>query len=205
MALQPSLKPLIIAGVSSAPHTLELFLDYVCPPSARMSRAIDNIITPLISKGGKYDGKVKVIFRPQVQPWHSSSTLTHEAGLAVLRVAPEQFRPFSRLLFDNQESYFDAATVDLTPRQIRDSLAKLAAQTIPTGAVEQFRDLLTIKGTPNGGVGVTDDLKYNIKFSRQNSIHVSPTALWDGLVAGEVSSGWGEKEWNDFFQNKVQA
>lgn len=66
--------------------------------SAKMSRAIDNIIAPLISKGGKYDGKVKVIFRPQVQPWHSSSTLTHEAGLAVLRVSPEQFRPFSRLV-----------------------------------------------------------------------------------------------------------
>ena len=27
-----------------------------------------------------------------------------------------------------------------------------------------------------------------VKFSRQNSIHVSPTVLWDGLVAGDISS-----------------
>ena len=33
--------------------------------------------------GGQYDGKVKVIFRNQVQPWHASSTFVHEAGLAV--------------------------------------------------------------------------------------------------------------------------
>ena len=36
-----------------------------------------------------------MIFRPQVQPWHSTSTLTHEAGLAVLRAAPEKFWEFS--------------------------------------------------------------------------------------------------------------
>ncbi|KAJ3832769.1 hypothetical protein F5878DRAFT_646495 [Lentinula raphanica] len=43
--------------------------------------------------GGKYGGKVKVIFRPHVQPWHASSTLVHEAGLARLLyyLAPHTF------------------------------------------------------------------------------------------------------------------
>jgi hypothetical protein len=66
--------------------------------SAKFSRAIDNHITPLISQSGKYEGKVKVIFRLQVQPWHASSTLTHEAGLAVLRASPDNFWTFSRLV-----------------------------------------------------------------------------------------------------------
>jgi len=48
-----------------------------------MSRAIDSVLKPLFDVGGKYDGKVKVVIRLQVQPWHSSSTLTHEAALAV--------------------------------------------------------------------------------------------------------------------------
>jgi hypothetical protein len=48
-----------------------------------MSRAIDNVLKPLLDKGGEYEGKIKAIFRPQVQPWHGSSTFTHEAGLAV--------------------------------------------------------------------------------------------------------------------------
>jgi len=205
MALPPSLKPLIIAGNPDAPHTLEVFLDYVCPFSGKLSRAIDNHIKPLITHGGKYDGKVKVIFRLQVQPWHSASTLTHEAGLAVLRVSPENFWSFSRQLFDNQEHYYDIPTLDLTPRQIRSKLADLVAKVIPPKAVEQFQDLLTPKGHLNGGVAVTDDLKYNIKFSRQNGIHVSPTVLWDGLVANEVSSSWDKAEWSDFFAAKVKS
>ncbi|KAL9713041.1 hypothetical protein Ac2012v2_004282 [Leucoagaricus gongylophorus] len=203
MALQPIMRGLIVAGNSNAPHTLEAFLDYVCPFSAKFSRAIDNHIAPLISPGGKYDGKIKVVFRLQVQPWHASSTLTHEAGLAVLKASPDKFWTFSRLLFDNQGDYFDEPTLDLTPRQIRDNLAALAGQVISSEAVESVRKFLTLKGTPNGGNAVTDDLKYNIKFSRQNSIHFSPTVLWDGLIAHEVSSSWGEKEWTDFFTAKV--
>jgi hypothetical protein len=83
MALQPSLRPLIIAGRPDAPHTLDIFLDYVCPFSAKLARAVDGVLRPFFSEGGKYAGKVKMVFRPQVQPWHASSTFVHEAGLAV--------------------------------------------------------------------------------------------------------------------------
>lgn len=41
-------------------------------------------VFPLIET--KYSGRVQVIFRQQIQPWHPSSTLTHEAGAAVLKV-----------------------------------------------------------------------------------------------------------------------
>lgn len=61
-----------------------------------MSRAVDSVLKPLLNSGGKYDGKVKIVFRNQVQPWHGSSTFVHEAGLAVARVAPEHFWKFSR-------------------------------------------------------------------------------------------------------------
>ena len=58
-------------------------MDYVCPFSAKIALAIDSVLKPLFAPGGKYAGKVKVIFRNQVQPWHASSTLVHEAGIAV--------------------------------------------------------------------------------------------------------------------------
>lgn len=101
MALQPSLSPLIIAGHPNAPNTLEFFcksihrpyslclrlthsppVDYVCPFSAKSVIAIDQVLKPLFDSG-EYAGKVKIIFRNQVQPWHVSSMLTHEAALAV--------------------------------------------------------------------------------------------------------------------------
>ncbi|THH28422.1 hypothetical protein EUX98_g5767 [Antrodiella citrinella] len=203
MALQPTLRPFIIAGTHDAPHTLDIFLDYVCPFSAKISLAIDSVLKPLFAPGGKYAGKVKIIFRQQVQPWHGSSTFVHEAGLAVARVAPEKFWAFSLALFKVQGEYFDIPTSSLTPSQIRDKLANLAGTVIGADKAPDVRDLLTNKTSPNGGVSVSDDLKYTIKFSRQNGIHVSPTVLWDGLVANEISSGWGEKDWSDFLANKV--
>lgn len=48
-----------------------------------MCLAIDGVLKPLFAIGGKYHGKVKAIVRLQVQPWHGSSTFTHEAGIAV--------------------------------------------------------------------------------------------------------------------------
>ena len=43
----------------------------------------------------------------------------------------------------------------------------------------------------------------SVKFSRQNGIHVSPTVLWDGIVANEISSSWGDKEWAEFLEKNV--
>ncbi|KDQ64204.1 hypothetical protein JAAARDRAFT_27831 [Jaapia argillacea MUCL 33604] len=203
MALQPSLRPLIVAGRYDAPHTLDIFIDYVCPYSAKIALVIDSVLKPLLDAGGKYDGKVKAIARLQVQPWHGTSTFTHEAALAVARVSPQDFWKFSLVLFKNQGDYFDIPSSQLTPLQIREKLVALAATVIGKDKAEEVKDLLTLKGSPNGGVAVTDELKYTIKFSRQNSIHVSPTVLWDGLVAGEIGSSWGEKEWTDFFTTKV--
>jgi len=168
-----------------------------------MSLAIDSVLVPLLGPGGKYHGKVKAIFRPQVQPWHGSSTFVHEAGLAVARSSPESFWPFSLVLFKRQGEYFDIPTSTLTPLQIREKLAALAAEVVPGSVAGNFADLLVLKSSPNGGNAVTDDLKYTIKFSRQNGIHVSPTVLWDGLVANEMSSSWGEKEWTGFLAAKV--
>lgn len=43
--------------------------------------------------------KTQVIFRHQVQPWHPSSTLVHEAALAVGILAPHRFWEFSHVSF----------------------------------------------------------------------------------------------------------
>ncbi|KAI0271968.1 hypothetical protein BGY98DRAFT_1004453 [Russula aff. rugulosa BPL654] len=207
MALAPSLRPLIIAGKPDAPHTLDIFLDYVCPFSAKLSVTIDQIVKPWVDVGGRYEGKIKIIFRNQVQPWHGASTFTHEAGLAAARVSPDKFWPFSlrvRLIASTQKEYYDIPASTLTPLQIREKLASLYAESGVSGdQVEAFRDHLRNKSTPNGGVSVTDDLKYTIKFSRQNGVHVSPSVLWDGLLASEISSSWGETEWAKFFEQKV--
>ncbi|KAG8681130.1 hypothetical protein FRC08_015822 [Ceratobasidium sp. 394] len=200
MSLQPTLSFLQV-GNPSAPHSLEFYLDFLCPFSAKIFfKAIDPILKPAFADSGKYAGKVRILIRLQPQPWHGSSTFLHEAALAVGRVAPDRFWEYTSIVFKNQETFFDIPASSLTPVQIREKLVAL----VPDGVDKsKVADLLVHKTTPNGGVDVTDDLKYNIKLGRQNSIHVTPTAIWDGLVAGDVSSSWGEEEWNKFLSAKI--
>lgn len=82
---------------SNAPtlHTLELYLDYVCPFSAKMYNTVYSSVFPLIKQ--KYASKVQILFRQQIQPWHPSSTLVHEAGVAVLKLQPSKFFEFSKV------------------------------------------------------------------------------------------------------------
>lgn len=59
-------------------------------------------------------------------------------------------------------------------------------------------------GALNVGNKVTDDLKVAIKAARLVGVHVSPTAIFDGVVNGEISSGWGEKEWKEWLEKSVK-
>jgi hypothetical protein len=47
-------------------HTIELFLDYVCPYSAKMFHTMYDSVFPAV-KAKNY--KVQFLFRQQVQPW----------------------------------------------------------------------------------------------------------------------------------------
>lgn len=105
MALQPDLRAFIVAGSPDAPHTMDIFsgsnsivrcgcprdadpcvrsaVDFICPYSAKMGLAIDTFLRKAFAPGGQYAGKVKIILRQQVQPWHASGLFLHEAALAV--------------------------------------------------------------------------------------------------------------------------
>ena len=52
----------------------------------------------------------------------------------------------------------------MSPSQTRQKLADLAASVIGADKRDAFLDLLTNKTSPNGGVDVTDDLKYTGTF-----------------------------------------
>ena len=68
-------------------------------------------------------------------------------------------------LFEKQDDFFDIPTSKLTPTQIRHKLADLAASVIGADKRDAVLDLLTNKTSPNGGVDVTDDLKYTSRFA----------------------------------------
>ena len=115
----------------------------------------------------KYPSKVQFIFRQQIQPWHPSSTLVHEAGAAVLRLSPDKFWPFSAALFEKQKDFFDVNVVKETRNDTYKRLAKIAGSV----GVEEAKvyDLLQIPDKPgedgslNSGNQVTNDVKLMVK------------------------------------------
>lgn len=119
----------------------------------------------------QYSSQLQVIFRQQIQPWHPSSTLTHEAGAAVLRLAPEKFWEFSAALFQRQTEFFDVNVVNETRNKTYERLAKIAGS---VGVDEQkVLALLLIPETSNPnelnvGNQVTNDIKWMTKVRRRS-------------------------------------
>lgn len=126
MALNPRFagQKLVASASSKTLHTLEIYLDYVCPFSKKMFDTVYDKVFPIVKS--KYSDKVQFIFRQQIQPWHPSSTLTHEAGAAVLQVQPDRFWDFSKALFAKQTDFFDVNVVDEPRNKTYERLAKLA-------------------------------------------------------------------------------
>ncbi|KAI7883352.1 hypothetical protein K492DRAFT_229641 [Lichtheimia hyalospora FSU 10163] len=187
-------------GAVTAPHTLEIYLDYVCPFSAKIYKRIREQVWPYVEQN--YSGKLQLIFRQQVQPWHATSTLVHEAALAVEKVDPSKFFPFSDALFDKQNQFFDEAVENKTRHQLVTEVAEIAA-TVGVPADKIISLLSPGSEVKNIGNAVTNDLKLCIKIGRQNGIHVSPTVLFDGLQDNSVSSGWDLDQWKSYFQSKL--
>ncbi|KAG0013943.1 hypothetical protein BGZ81_000757 [Podila clonocystis] len=209
MSLPPQFSGHRIAGASSAEHTLELYLDYVCPFSAKIWKQVYHHVVPWLEQ--EHPGKVQVIVRNQIQPWHPSSTLTAEAALAVESIDPSQFASFSNVLFFHQKKFFDESVIEKSCRDQYETLAALAISALPkshTFTKSRILELLHIstvedaEKSTNIGNKVAADLKYFIKLGRQTGIHVSPTALWDRLIENAISSGWTLDEWKEFLASK---
>ncbi|KAL2041518.1 hypothetical protein N7G274_005900 [Stereocaulon virgatum] len=187
-------------------HTVELYLDYVCPFSAKMFNTLHQSVLPLVTE--KYASKVQFIFRQQIQPWHPSSTLVHEAGAAVLRLSPDKFWPFSAALFEHQKEYFDVNVVHESRNETYKRLAKLAGS---VGMDEsKVFGLLEISDKPgddgslNQGNQVTDDVKLMVKANRRVGVHVTPTVLFNGIEEGSISSGFTGEQWDEWLEKNIK-
>lgn len=134
-----------------------------------------------------------MIFRLHIQPWHPSSTLTHEAGAAVLRLAPDKFWDFSAVLFERQAEFFDVSVVNETRNKTYERLAKIARS---VGVDEQkFLDLLKIpeqagdNGELNVGNQVTKDIMWMTKVWLVDNPPTTPTPRFANALLGGSSRG----------------
>ncbi|CAF9904673.1 MAG: hypothetical protein GOMPHAMPRED_002913 [Gomphillus americanus] len=207
MALPPKFagQAIVSGPIPQTVHTLELYLDYVCPFSAKMWKTLSDNIFPKLSQ--QYPSKVRFILRQQIQPWHPSSTLVHEAAAAVLKVAPSKFVEFSTKLFEQQKEYFDVNVVNEARNETYGRLAKLASS---VGVQEsEILKLLHVSDQPgkdgslNSGNGVTDDVKLMVKANRLTGVHVTPTVLFNGIEEKSISSSFTAEQWNEWLEKNI--
>jgi len=163
-------------------------------------------VLPNIPK--KYPSKVQILFRQQIQPWHPSSTLVHEAGAAVLRLSPDKFWPFSAALFEHQKEFFDVNVVHEARNDTYKRLSKLATSVgLDEGKVF---DLLKVSDEPgeggslNVGNQVTDDVKLMVKANRRTGVHVTPTVLFNGIEEGSISSSFTGEQWEEWLDKNIK-
>ncbi|CAI7651351.1 unnamed protein product [Penicillium pancosmium] len=207
MSVPPNFAGIKLSGgkKEETQHTLELYLDYVCPFSAKMFNTFYSL-SPEITQ--RYNPRLQVIFRQHIQPWHPSSTLTHEAGAAVLRLAPEKFWAFSAALFKVQGEFFDVNVVNETRNQTYERLARVAGSVgVDEGKV---LDLLKIPDTPgpdgalNVGNQVTNDIKWIVKaqpLSQRKGKQITDTV--QGVEERGISSGFSTAQWEEWLAKNV--
>ena len=181
-------------------------LDYVCPFSAKLFNTLytTSLQQTLLTT---YSSSLVTIFRQQIQPWHPSSTLTHEAAYAVQKVSPTKFWAFSAALFAQQKAFFDANVVNETRNATYKRLAKIAGE-VGVDEAEVYK-LLEISDKPaedgglNNGNQVTNDVKVQVKANRLTGVHVTPTVVFDGVVNNDISSSWTVEQWEQWLAKNV--
>jgi len=174
-----------------------------------MFKTIYQSVLPKISNNKHYADNLQIVLRPQIQPWHPSSTLTHESAVAILLLSPESFWQYSNALFENQKEYFDVNVVNETRNATYKRLAKLAKESVGADEAEVYK-LLEIPDKPaedgslNVGNGVTNDLKRTVRANRVIGVHVTPTVFLNGIEDGSISSGWTADQWLEWLEKNVK-
>jgi protein-disulfide isomerase len=180
-------------------------LDYVCPFSAKLFNTLYNtsLRSTLLQKAN-----LVLIFRQQIQPWHPSSTLAHEAGYAVQRVQADQFWEFSKEVFARQKEFFDVSVVNETRNATYRRLSKIAGgvgvSEDEVYALLEISDKPGEDGSLNSGNAVTDDVKVQVKANRLVGVHVTPTVIFDGVVNNDISSSWSVEQFEEWLEKNVK-
>ncbi|RSH90166.1 hypothetical protein EHS25_001500 [Saitozyma podzolica] len=201
----------------TGPQVLEVYIDILCPYSAKIFRSLTDNVIPLVSQGGKYAGKLSVVTWIYPQSFHYLSMIHAEAVYIFSSRYPDLSWEYITSLFDTQRDFFNVPAQTLTISEARNKLTELALDVLESnGALDagprsqafgELRAAMEVRvgkdGGINGGNEGSDWVKYMIKRGRQNGIHVTPTALFDGLKDDSVSSSWGKDEWEKWLAAKL--
>lgn len=103
----------------------------------------------------------------------SRTPQVHEAALVVAHLSsPSTFQSyFLDFIVNHQDQFYDSKVADETPHQTRARLAKVAA----THGLDEAQVRDGLWSDEKKESTVVPDLKLQVKYARQNGVHVTPT------------------------------
>jgi len=185
----PPTRPGFDLSPAGSPIVVELFLDLICPYSARMFATLHASVL------GQFGDRVSFVLHQVPQPWHPQGSYLHEAALCVRAACPAKYAAFFLSVCAAFDQFSDAATLDQSRAQIYAEILRLAAETLSEPEVAQVKSMLGLAGAGNSGNQATQLMKWAVKHHRTRGVHVTPTVFVNGLEAGIVSSGWTGEHW----------
>ncbi|AET39681.1 DsbA family protein Ecym_4660 [Eremothecium cymbalariae DBVPG len=168
-------------GTNAIQNTIQLYLDYCCPFSGKLFLRWYDEIFPTVQSNTKY----QIVIQNVIQPWHIGSQYMCETALAVAKLKPEKFIPFSKALFESQQRWFDSNTADKSRNEIYTELALFAQESVNLPA-DSLLPLLLVSS--DDGNAVVKDVKYFTRYHRQNGVHVTPTLALNGIIIPAIES-----------------
>ena len=174
--------------------SIELFQDVCCPFSKRMFNTIVEELIPMLNDKGLIH-RICFIWQSVPQPWHAQSCLMHEAIIAAYLTNKDRIVDYLQRLFYQQDNFFDEKTKDLSRVELYARLANIGAQCgYEPGIIGSKLNLDDVKGN-SGLIGITQHLKWAVKYHRMRGVHVTPTVFINGLEAVDISSDWSSRDW----------
>lgn len=167
--------------LGQGPALLEVFLEPTCPFSVKAFNKLNDLVKLMGSD------KLTVRIYLQSQPWHLFSGVIVRCILAARSQQDGNASALKMMqaVADHREEFeftdhCRGPNMDATPRQIIERLEKYSQLSVQKAFDDP--DLQQL-------------IKWHCKYSRQNSIHVSPTFMINGLVQADMGSGEEITQW----------
>ena len=163
------------------PRQLEMFIEPTCPFSVRALAKLDETL----AVAGPGNATIKI--RLHSQPWHMYSGVIVRCVLAAstLPTGKEAAKAVLAAVASHREEFeftkhCSGPNMEASPKQIITRLENYCGLPL----AEAF-------AIPN----LDREIKWHIKYARQNGIHVSPSFMIDGMVQPDMSSGDKVSDW----------
>jgi hypothetical protein len=128
--------------LGEGPTAVEFYLNLICPASKKALRSVSNVLVPEVLPGGRYHGKVRLVFRPSPYVWHPQGCYVAEHLLGFGRAFCSGPTFNSRLWFnclrefmERQREFFDHKVQDESPNSVKERLSIIAGEVLEKASV----------------------------------------------------------------------